>query len=293
MTTIAFMIEWAILRSAILILARALVLQAFRIKDASIRLAAWTAMLFGSLAIPIMTTALPGLPIHVTKSVGSVVPAAAVAMEKSQVLDSSVAEGSGGVGDLVARRVEREDWPQAAAIVYLVVAFAMFLRVCIGLAMCRRLLRKSRATEEPGIRDSDQVTAPVTLGIIRPEIILPADWREWQVARRDAVLAHERSHIERHDPAIQLLSAIHRALLWFSPLSWFLHSRIVRVAEEVSDDAAVAATGDPRRVRRNPAWILSVERHRKRISQECPWRDTAARTNAYTASWTQPRSHAE
>jgi RND family efflux transporter MFP subunit len=43
---------------------------------------------------------------------------------------------------------------------------------------------------------------------------------------------------------VQLLSAIHRALLWHSPLSWFLHRRIVRVAEEASDDAAVAVTRD-------------------------------------------------
>ena len=39
---------------------------------------------------------------------------------------------------------------------------------------------------------------------------------------------------------MQLLSAIHRAVLWHSPLSWFLHKRIVRAAEEASDDAAVA-----------------------------------------------------
>jgi hypothetical protein len=100
------MIEWA-LRSGILILVGALLLKALRIKDASIRLAAWTALLFGSLAIPAMTTALPALPVHVTKSVGSVAPAAAVAVEKSQVKDTSVAEGSGGVGDLVARPVGR------------------------------------------------------------------------------------------------------------------------------------------------------------------------------------------
>ena len=49
---------------------------------------------------------------------------------------------------------------------------------------------------------------------------------------------------ERHDPWVQLLSAIHRALLWFSPLSWFLHRRIVQTAEEASDDAAVAAIRD-------------------------------------------------
>ena len=114
--------------------------------------------------------------------------------------------------------------------------------------MCQRLLRSSRATgqmtERIEIRESDRVPAPVTLGIVRPAIVLPADWSQWDGAKLDAVLAHERSHIRRHDPAVQLLSALHRALLWHNPLSWFLHSRIVRVAEEASDDAALAVTRD-------------------------------------------------
>ncbi|HEX4277415.1 MAG TPA: M56 family metallopeptidase, partial [Bryobacteraceae bacterium] len=114
--------------------------------------------------------------------------------------------------------------------------------------MSLRLLRAShatgRVTEGIEVRESDGVAAPVTLGILRPAIVLPLAWREWGPPKLDSVLAHERSHILRHDPAVQALSAIHRALLWHSPLSWFLHQRIVRVAEEASDDAAVAATGD-------------------------------------------------
>jgi membrane fusion protein, multidrug efflux system len=114
--------------------------------------------------------------------------------------------------------------------------------------MSARLLRSSRATgrETEGIeiRESEVVRAPVTLGIVRPAIVLPADWREWDGPRLEAVLAHERSHIRRRDPALQALSAMHRAVLWHSPLSWWLHSRIVRTAEEASDDAAVVATRD-------------------------------------------------
>ena len=60
MTTVEFLAEWA-LRSAILILAGALLLWALRVKDSSVRLAAWTAMLIGSLAIPALT-ALPKIP---------------------------------------------------------------------------------------------------------------------------------------------------------------------------------------------------------------------------------------
>ncbi len=237
------MIEWA-LRSAILILAGAALLTALRIKDASIRLAVWTAILFGSLAIPVMTTALPVLPVHLSKVSAPSAPSGTVQIDNSG--SSADAVNPGGVGDLVARRAESVpfNWSKAAGVVYLLVALAMLLRLCVGLAICRRLVRKSRPTEEPGIRESDTVSAPVTLGIIRPAIVLPANWRDWDETRRTAVMAHERSHIERYDPALQLLSAIHRALLWFSPATWFLHSRILRVAEEASDDAAVEATGD-------------------------------------------------
>ncbi len=110
------------------------------------------------------------------------------------------------------------------------------------------LLRRSAAAhvtpDGTELRESDRVTAPVTLGILKPTVVLPVDWREWDQAKLNAVVAHERSHLRRRDPAVQLLSAIHRALLWHSPLSWYLHRRIVRASEEVSDDDAIAATGD-------------------------------------------------
>src|SRR5262249_13174491 len=69
-------------------------------------------------------------------------------------------------------------------------------------------------------------------------------WRQWDATTVNAVLAHECSHVRRRDPAVQLVSAIHRALLWHAPLSWLLHRRIVQVAEEASDDAAIAAMPD-------------------------------------------------
>lgn len=72
------------------------------------------------------------------------------------------------------------------------------------------------------------------------EIVLPDDWRDWDGDKLDAVFVHERSHILRRDPVVQLLSAVHRALLWYSPASWYLHQRIVRAGEKASDDAAMA-----------------------------------------------------
>ena len=109
--------------------------------------------------------------------------------------------------------------------------------------MSQGLRRASRVTGR-GFRESDAVGAPIAVGILKPEILLPADWSDWEPAKLDAVLAHERSHIRRRDPAIQAISAFHRAILWFTPFAWLLHSRIVRLAEQASDDAALATAPD-------------------------------------------------
>ena len=232
MTTIQFLAEWAV-RSSILILGGALLLRIFHVKDPSVRLAAWTVMLFGSWAIPVMTSALPKLPVVVRS------PAEAPASLRATAL-APVAARAGAPRPF--------DWTRAAVVAYALVALALLLRLCAGLLLSLRLLRASRATgramEGIQIRESDRIASPLTLGIARPKIVLPCDWRAWEAAKLDAVLAHERSHIQRYDPVVQLLSAIHRALPWYSPLSWFLHQRIVRVAEEASDDAAVAVTHD-------------------------------------------------
>lgn len=67
MTTLVFVGEWT-LRSSVLIAGGALMLWALRVKDAAVRLAAWTAILAGSLAIPALMTALPRVPIPVTRA---------------------------------------------------------------------------------------------------------------------------------------------------------------------------------------------------------------------------------
>jgi uncharacterized protein (TIGR03435 family) len=249
-TTIQFLGEWA-LRSSILIVSGALLLRASRVracrvKDPAIHLAAWTAMLCGSLAIPALTVALPKVPVAMLRSATPRV--AAHPAEALAVIDHAVPVPLGAVPRHKAAVTEPFDWARAALTIYALIAGTLLLRLCAGLAMSRRLLRNSKATgqttEGIEIRESDAVSAPVALGIARPVIVLPSDWRDWDRPKLDAVLAHERSHIRRHDPAVQLLSAIHRVLLWHSPLSWFLHRRIVRVAEEASDDAALAATRD-------------------------------------------------
>ena len=237
MITPTFLVEWAV-RSSILMGSGALLLWLLRVKAPSIRLAACIAALCASLSMPLLTAMFPKLPVFVTpasavSNPGPIAPAYVVA---SRDLPQSRASS------------QSDRWDIVAVSLYALISGLLLLRLSTGLLLARNLRRRSRATVLTAggaeVRESGRVTSPVTVGIARPVIVLPSDWREWGEARLNAVLAHEESHVRRNDPAVQFLSALHRALLWHSPLSWMLHRSIVRLAEDVSDDDAVAVTRD-------------------------------------------------
>jgi hypothetical protein len=179
MTTILFLAGWA-LRSSILILAGAALFRALRVKDPCTRLAAWTAMLCGSLLIPALTSALPGVPFNVNRAAPTAkAPVAAGPIDVVSLTDFPV-----------ERVPPRFDWWRAGVRLYFVVALGLLLRLCVGLAMSLRLLGASRATGRNThgieIRESDRVATPVTLGIVQPAIVLPCDWSQWDSAKLDA-----------------------------------------------------------------------------------------------------------
>ena len=293
MIAIQFLAEWA-LRSSILILSGAVLLRALRVKDSSIRLAAWTAMLFGSLAIPALTVSLPNMPLIIPRATDR--PAQAPRVTYDAPLNSPPAQVTSAVKRSPALP-RRFDWPSAALAIYML---GRRRALAAPVPWTRHepppVARQPRDRKSNrGSRDSrigSRVAAPVTLGIVRPVIVLPGDWRQWNAAKLDAVLAHESSHIRRFDPAVQLLSAIHRALLWYSPLSWFLHSRIVRVAEEASDDAAITVTETALHTPKC-CWTSCSEACEPRTGSACRWRGTDGRTTASIASWMEQSSPAE
>jgi uncharacterized protein (TIGR03435 family) len=241
MTMILFLGEWMV-RSSILILAGALLLWLLRIKNPSVRLTAWTAMLAGSLSMPLLTVALPKVPLPVMR-------------QPTPTREPEITLGWTTIPDSIsaltpppAASTKAFDRMRVVAILYALATTALLVRFFGGLVMSLRILHRSRLTgivaEGIEVRESDRVASPFTIGVLRPAILLPLDWRDWDSAKLDAVLAHERSHIRRRDPAVQFVSAIHRAILWANPLSWFLDRSIVRTAELISDDDAIAATSD-------------------------------------------------
>src|ERR1041385_5732135 len=81
---------------------------------------------------------------------------------------------------------------------------------------------------------------PITVGLLRPEIILPASSRDWPPAQMDVVLTPESEHVRRRDSLVQWLALLNRAIFWFHPLAWWLECHISRLAEESCDAAAIS-----------------------------------------------------
>jgi beta-lactamase regulating signal transducer with metallopeptidase domain len=154
-------------------------------------------------------------------------------------------------------------WIAIFAVAYISVTLLFLARLFLGIILSRRLLRASRPIQEPEatrlldlhareeglavpprLAESELISVPITLGILRPVILLPVEWREWNSAALHAVIAHELSHVIRRDALTQRLSLLHRAVFWFSPLSWWLHRCLADAAEEASDEAALLSGAD-------------------------------------------------
>lgn len=100
--------------------------------------------------------------------------------------------------------------------------------------LCDHPLRRSLT-----IRESDRISAPVSGGILRPVILLPAR-RDWDEETRRCVLAHEMTHIQKLDGLVKLLSAAAVCLHWFNPLVWAMAFLVNRDLEFACDEAVLS-----------------------------------------------------
>jgi beta-lactamase regulating signal transducer with metallopeptidase domain len=235
-------------------------LRLLRVQHPQARMTAWTVVLAASLAMPVlMHWATLTMPIDLPPSDAAVASASPSAARRATAQPTEFpTDKAGSPASENADAAERTpgpyagaplalfDWQTLAMGLYLAVGGGLLLRLVIGLAVTWRLLRRARRiveewTEGSDVRASVGIATPVTFAAT---ILLPAEWPDWSPTKRQAVLAHERSHIVRGDFLVLFLATLHRAVFWFSPFSWWLLTELAETAELVSDDAAIDILGD-------------------------------------------------
>jgi beta-lactamase regulating signal transducer with metallopeptidase domain len=86
---------------------------------------------------------------------------------------------------------------------------------------------------------SDDLAVPVTCGLKRPAILLPADTMRWSEADLRRAFVHELEHIKRFDWPIHILTGAICAIYWFHPLAWIASRQLCLEAERTCDDAVL------------------------------------------------------
>ncbi|HEY6403945.1 MAG TPA: M56 family metallopeptidase [Blastocatellia bacterium] len=94
---------------------------------------------------------------------------------------------------------------------------------------------------------SGEVVMPMTIGSLKPVIILPANLAdELSQPEFESVVAHELAHIKRWDYLTNMLQRIVQSYLFFHPAVWFICKQLTIERELACDDWAVK-TCEPRR----------------------------------------------
>lgn len=227
---------------------------------------AWALVLVAAILMPLaMQWPVLHPVIHRTQAVGPVV-APVVAPVATPVVEPALAEQSEPVQVASAPMappafVAHAPLPSAphkapmavrlddvAAFVYALVAALLVARLVVGVAVSLRLWMEAEPVRLPTldalrmdgirVRATTETLTPVT---VASGILLPANWQQWDEQRLAIVLAHEAEHVRQGDFYLQLAASLYAAVLWISPLGWWLRRKLADLAETISDRAGMEA----------------------------------------------------
>jgi TonB family protein len=250
----------AILRVTVFLTVASLLSLALRRRTAAVRHLVWASALAGALAIPFLSGALPRWTIPVWPDLVPAPGAALFRVNAARVAPVAPQPLTGAVipstpaSTTPASRATARDWRPAVLVIWWMGALAVLLQTLLGAVAVIRLKRRALPAQPPvaslalelslemGLRTETRVlttedaTTPMTWGVFRPVVLLPAVVAGGDTDRLRAVLLHELAHIARRDYLLHLLAQAACALYWFHPLVWLARREALRMRERASDD---------------------------------------------------------
>jgi beta-lactamase regulating signal transducer with metallopeptidase domain len=157
---------------------------------------------------------------------GSIAGPAAAALPEGGLISGSTAGTTAGISV-----------NNLLAFIWLTGASAMLLWTVTGYALTCRKLRRGRTLlmrERVPVYKCACVTVPILAGIVRPEIYLPTNFPNPELAVR-----HELTHLRRGDIWLKWLVQLTVCVHWFNPFVWLMKRELNRLVELACDRAAV------------------------------------------------------
>lgn len=118
------------------------------------------------------------------------------------------------------------DWSNflmnTAITLWLIGVAVMIIYGVISYIKIHRQMRNA-ILQSDNIYFSDRISAPFTLGFLRPKIYLPYGL---SITEQNCIVAHERCHIKRLDHIIKLFAYILLSIHWFNPFCWIAFNRM-------------------------------------------------------------------
>jgi TonB family protein len=120
---------------------------------------------------------------------------------------------------------------------------AQMVLAYVAMNRIRRRAGPFLSAEENGVPvlETPRGGMPMSFGLWKPVIFMPADAAQWSEERRRMVLLHELAHVRRGDIATHLLARAALSLHWWNPLVWMAWRRFLKERERAADDLVLAA----------------------------------------------------
>ncbi len=92
-----------------------------------------------------------------------------------------------------------------------------------------------------GIKESKLINVPVTVGYLKPIILLPAGMiLQLSPAQIESVIYHELAHILRRDYLVNIMQSVVETVFFFNPAIWWISALIREERETCCDDIVLA-----------------------------------------------------
>jgi TonB family protein len=239
----------------VIVLAGALAL-VLRNRSAALRHLVWCTAFAGLLVLPLLSFSLPALQLRIPSSF---LDSALVFRTSAPALN----EPNGAIAD--AQKITYPvhhanpwppDWRTALVLLWIAGTAVSLAQMLIGLMAIQRLKRRSNSLtlselpvlakllaldQEVSVREAPAGSMPITFGLFRTTVFLPADVREYSPDRRRMVLLHELAHARRGDTVTHLMARTALALYWWSPFAWFAWREFLKERERAADDLVLRA----------------------------------------------------